>query len=131
MAAELTEEQQKLLLGTNLADVVTLMADGSPQVTPVWIDYADGFVMFNTAEGRVKPRNLRRDPRIALSVVDRANPFAWVAIRGRVVEIKAEGAYDHINKLSHKYTGRDYPRREGEVRLIVKIEPEHISGGSR
>ncbi len=129
MPLELPPAAMKLLTEPNLAHFVTLMRDGSPQVTPVWVDYEDGHVLINTAEGRTKPRNLRRDPRVALSIVDRENGYSYVQIRGRVVDISREGGYEHINKLSHKYTGRDYPHREGEVRIIVKVAPEHFSGG--
>jgi PPOX class probable F420-dependent enzyme len=105
------------------------MPDGSPQVTVVWIDIEGDRILFNTAEGRVKPHNLRRDPRVAISIVDSNNPYAAAWVRGRAVEITADGADAHIDKLSRKYLGRDtYPnRRAGETRLIVVIEPDHVS----
>jgi PPOX class probable F420-dependent enzyme len=125
--AELPEGVRKLLDEPNIAHFVTLMPNGSPQVTPLWIDHDGTHVLINTAEGRQKPRNLARDPRVAISVVDRNNVYRYAQIRGRVVETTHEGAYEHICKLSQKYTGNaDYPRREGEQRMIVKVLPEHV-----
>lgn len=129
MAVALSNGVRKLLESPNFAHLATIMPDGSPQVTPVWVDYDGEHVLINTAEGRQKPRNLRSDPRVALSVVDQGNAYAWVAIRGRVVELTHENADEHIDRLSKKYLGRDsYPaRKAGEQRVIVKIEPEHVA----
>lgn len=129
MAVSLSNGVRKLLESPNFAHLATVMPDGSPQVTPVWVDYDGEHVLINTAEGRQKPRNLRSDPRVALSVVDQGNAYAWVAIRGRVVELTHENADEHIDRLSKKYLGRDsYPaRKAGEQRVIVKIEPEHVA----
>ena len=126
----LTSEQRKLIEAKNLAHFVTLMKNGSPQVTPVWIDCDDTHILVNTAEGRQKPLNLARDPRVALSIVDGEDPYRYVQIRGRVVEVTREGAFEHISKLARKYRGDDfvYPERPGEVRIIIKIEPQHVSG---
>ena len=125
--AKLPEGVQKLLSEPNLAHFVTLMKNGSPQVTPLWVDHDGEHVLINTAEGRQKPLNLQRDPRVALSVVDRNHTQRYAQIRGKVVDVTREGAFEHICKLSEKYSGNpNYPRREGEVRLIVKILPEHI-----
>ncbi len=128
MAASLPEKARALLEGQNFAHLATLMPDGSPQVTAVWVDYDGQHVLVNTAEGRTKPRNLRRDPRVAIEVVNQQNPYEMVAIRGRVVEMTHEGADAHIDSLAKKYMGQDtYPfRQPGEVRVIVKIEPEHV-----
>ena len=127
---QLTPEQRALVEGKNLAHSVTLMKDGSPQVTPVWVHCDDEYIIVNTAEGRQKPLNLRRDPRVALSIADSEDPYKYIQIRGRVAEVTTEGAYDVINMLSHKYRGpaEDYPKRPGEVRVTVKIVPEHVSG---
>ena len=127
---QLTPEQRALVEGKNLAHFVTLMKDGSPQVTPVWVHCDDEYIIVNTAEGRQKPLNLRRDPRVALSIADSEDPYKYIQIRGRVAEVTTEGAYDVINMLSHKYRGpaEDYPTRPGEVRVTVKIVPEHVSG---
>ena len=127
--AELTPEVKELLDEPNLAHFVTLMKNGSPQVTPVWVTHDGSHVLINTAEGRQKPRNLRRDPRVALSVVDRNSSQRYVQIRGRVVEtVGGEPAWQSIEELSAKYSGNSsYPRRPGEERIIVKILPEHVS----
>jgi len=126
---ELTDSAKSLIEGKNLVHFVTLMPDGSPQVTPLWVDHDGTHVLVNTAEGRQKPRNLARDSRVALSIVDSNNPYQYVQIRGKVVEVTTDGAFEHICKLSEKYTGSaDYPKRPGETRLIVRIAPEHISG---
>ncbi len=109
--------------------LATLMPDGSPQVTPVWIDFDGTHVLVNSARGRQKDVNVRRDPRVAIEVSDPNNPYRYVQIRGRVVEITEEGADEHIDRLAKKYRGLDrYPyRRPGEVRVIYKILPERVS----
>ena len=125
---ELPEDVQRFLDEPHLAEFVTLMKDGSPQVTPVWVDHDGTHVLINTAEGRQKPRNLHRDPRVAVCVVDSSHGQRYVQIRGRVVEmVGGEEAWRHIDKLSQKYGGRSYPRREGAERILVKIEPRHVS----
>ncbi len=107
----------------------TLMKDGSPQVTPVWVDYDGKHVRFNSAKGRVKDKNVRRDPRVSISLQDPANPYRYLEIRGRVVEITEKSADDHINKLSQKYLGKPVYlyRQPGEVRVTYKIEPQKVS----
>ncbi len=128
MPATLSEGVKKLFLEPNFAHLATLMADGSPQVTPVWVDLEDGRILVNTAEGRAKPRNVRRDPRVAISITKQDNPYASAFIRGRVVEMRHEGADELIDKLAKKYLGQDrYPwRQPGEQRVIMVIEPEHV-----
>ena len=120
----------KLFQGKNFAFVSTLMNDGSPQVTPTWVDIEDGIIMVNTAEGRLKHKNISRDPRIAICVVDQNNPYHMVTVRGRVVEQTNEGADEHIDKLARKYLGVDkYPGQKdypGQKRVIVKIKPERV-----
>src|SRR3990172_8590369 len=108
------------------AHLATLMPDGSPQVTPVWVDYQDGFVLVNSARGRQKDRNMRRDARVAIAILDPDNPYRYLQVRGRVVEITEVGADAHIDKMALKYLGREkYPnRRPGEIRVIYKILPE-------
>jgi len=110
--------------------LATLMPDGSPQVTPVWVDFDGTHVLVNSARGRQKDRNMRRDPRVAIEIQDPDDPYRYVQIRGRVVEITEEGADPHIDKLAKKYRGLDrYPHRApGEVRVLYKILPEHVSG---
>jgi PPOX class probable F420-dependent enzyme len=127
--ASIPEPAKKLLSGTNFAHIATLMSDGSPQVTPVWIDHDGDTIIFNTAEGRLKHKNLERDGRVALSVIDQENPYAALIVRGRVKRITREGADEHIDALAKRYMGVDtYPlRAPGEVRVIVEIEPEKVA----
>ena len=117
-----------LLKGKNLVFIATLMKDGSPQLSPVWADYEDGFVMVNTAEGRIKHKNVLNDTRVAISVVANENPLDMTTIRGKVVEILSDYDYVHINKLTKKYMGMEnYPfRREGEKRIVFKIKPDKV-----
>ena len=109
--------------------MATLMKDGSPQVTPVWVDREGDHLVINSAAGRVKDRNLKRDGRIALSISDPSNPYRALNVRGKVVEITTEGAEEHIDKLAKKYMGVDkYPyRTENEVRVRYVIAPEKVS----
>ena len=111
------------------ANLATLMPDGSPQVTPVWIDYDGSHILVNSAQGRQKDLNLKRDGRVALSILDPDDPYRYLQVRGKVIEITLEGADAHIDKMAYKYLGKDkYPyRREGEVRVLYKIYPEHVS----
>ena len=110
------------------AHLVTLMPDGSPQVTPVWVDLDGNTVIVNTAKGRLKDRNMKRDPRVALAVSDPANPYRYVQVRGRVSEISENGGDAHIDKMAKKYLNQDsYPYRQpGEVRVVYRITPEHV-----
>ncbi len=110
------------------AHLATVGRDGTPQVTPVWVDFDGTHIRFNTARGRVKERNLQRNPRVALAVQDPDNPYRYVQVRGRVAEMTEQGADAHIDALAKKYIGQDrYPwRRPGEVRLTVKILPERV-----
>jgi PPOX class probable F420-dependent enzyme len=129
MSQTIPEKYQDLLEKPAFGNLGTLMKDGSPQVTPVWVDYDGKYVRVNSAKGRVKDKNMRRDPRVSISLQDPANPYRHLEIRGRVVEITEKGADDHINKLSKKYLGNPvYPGRQpGEVRVTYKIEPEKAS----
>ena len=109
------------------ANLATLMPDGSPQVTPVWVDYDGTYLLVNTARGRQKDRNMQRDPRVALSIMDPDDPYRYLQIRGTVAESTTEGGDDHIDKMAYKYLGKNrYPnRRPGEVRVIYKILPDN------
>ena len=129
MADATLEKYSDLFKKKAFANLGTLMKDGSPQVTPVWCDFDGKHVRVNSARGRVKDHNIRRDPRVALSIVDPENPYRYIEIRGKVVEVTEEGADDHINSLSNKYLGNPvYPYRQpGEVRVLYKIEPEKFS----
>jgi PPOX class probable F420-dependent enzyme len=108
--------------------LATLMPDGSPHVSPVWVDYDGRYLVINSAKGRVKDRNMRRDPRVGIDLLDPDNPYRHLSIRGRVTEITENGADEQIDKLTKKYLGQDrYPNRgSGEVRVIYKIEPQSV-----
>jgi PPOX class probable F420-dependent enzyme len=125
---QITEPVSKLLQDKNFAFLSTLMSDGSPQVTPTWIDVEDDVVLINTAEGRIKHKNISKDPRVAISIVDRNNPYNMVTIRGKVIEQTNQDADEHIDKLAKKYLGVDrYPGRSpNEKRIILKVKPETI-----
>lgn len=124
----MTEEQKEFFKKPNFGHLATLLPDGSPQLTPVWIDVDDRHIVINTAAGRRKVRNVQRDPRVCVEVVDQDNPYSMLSVQGRVVEITREGADDHIDSLAKKYLGQDkYPfARPGEQRLILKIQPEKV-----
>src|SRR3954470_21129906 len=109
--------------------LATVMPDGTPQVTPVWCDFDGTHVRFNSAKGRVKDKNIRRNPNVAITLQDPENPYRYVAIRGKVEEITEKGAEDHINALTKKYINQDkYPYSgPGEVRVVYKIRPESVS----
>jgi PPOX class probable F420-dependent enzyme len=111
------------------ANLATVMPDGSPQVTPVWVDYANGLIRVNTAKGRTKARNMTTGARVALAILDPDNPYRHLAVRGRVKRMTEQGADAHIDFLAKKYLGQDkYPyRRTGEVRQIYEIEPLHTN----
>jgi PPOX class probable F420-dependent enzyme len=101
----------------------TLMPDGSPQTTPVWVDYQDGQIWVNSALGRQKDKNVRRDPRVAVAIIDPDNPYRYVEVRGKVKEVTENGADEHIDRMAKKYLGQDkYPYRQpGEKRVLYKI----------
>jgi PPOX class probable F420-dependent enzyme len=122
----------KLFEGKNFAFLATLMKDGTPHVTPTWadIDKSNNTILINTAKGRVKHRNISRDPRVGISVIDSSNPYHMVSIRGKVIEqINGKEADEHIDKLAKKYLGKDkYPgRASGEERLLLRIKPQHVA----
>ncbi len=129
MAGPLPEKYRDLFGKRAFGNLATLMPDGRPQVTPVWVDFDGAHVTFNSARGRQKDRNVRRDPRVAISVVDPDDPYRYLEIRGRVVEITEEGAEAQIDRLAKKYLGVDkYPYRQpGEVRVTYKVKPEHTT----
>lgn len=123
------ENYRDLFQKPAFASLTTLMPDGSPQVTPVWCDIDGDEVLFNTARGRQKDRNLRRDPRVALAIIDPDNPYRYLQLRGRVTDITEQGADAHIDKLARKYMGVDqYPfRTPEEQRVIYRIHVEHTN----
>ena len=122
------QKAENLFKDKNLVFIATIMKDGSPQLSPVWADYEDGYIFVNTAEGRLKHKNVLRDPRIAISVTSQNNPLDMTTVRGQVVEIIPDYDYVHINKLTKKYMGvENYPfRQEGEKRIVLKIKPEKV-----
>lgn len=128
MSQTLSASARALLARPVLASLATIAADGSPQITPLWIDVEGDDLVVNTSQGRAKARNMERNPKVAVCVVDPDDPFNVVAVHGTVTEITTEGADDHIDALAKKYMGVDaYPmRQEGEVRVKVKIHPEKI-----
>jgi PPOX class probable F420-dependent enzyme len=112
------------------AHIATLNPDGTPQVTPVWIDYVNGKVLVNSARGRVKVRNMKPGSPVAISIIDPDNPYRYVQIRGKVSRVTEEGASAHIDKMAKKYLGKDkYPfAKPGEVRVLFEIEPTAVGG---
>ncbi|MEV6376977.1 PPOX class F420-dependent oxidoreductase [Micromonospora musae] len=122
--AILTDDDLALLAEPQLAHVATIEEDGSPHVTPVWIDSDGEHILFNTIRGRTKYENLRRNPQVAISVADRANDFRTLWIKGRA-ELVTEGAEEHLDRLARKYLGQEsYPfRQPGEQRVIIRVTP--------
>ena len=129
MAITLNDAQKKYLADKNFGHVATLNKDGSPQVSPVWVEYDGKHVIVNSEEKRLKVRNLKRDPRVSISIQNGENPYEYIEIRGKVVEITAEGGFEGIDRLAKKYMGADkYPFNKPEdVRVILKIAPEHVA----
>ncbi len=130
MATKLNEKQIKFLTDKNFAHIGTINKDGSPQVSPVWVEYDGKNVVINSEDNRLKVRNLKRDARISVSVQDAQNPYTYIEIRGKVVEITPNGGDEGIDRLAKKYMGVDkYPmNKPGDVRVQIKIEPEHVTG---
>ena len=118
----------QLFSANNLVFIATVMKDGSPQVSPVWANFEDGYVLINTAEGRIKYKNVLRDPRVAVSVVSKDNPLDMTTIRGVVTELIPDYDYFHADKLTQQYMNRPhYPfKRDDEKRVILKIKPDKV-----
>jgi PPOX class probable F420-dependent enzyme len=129
MPDTLSKKARELISRPVLASLATLNPDGSPQVTPLWIDLAGDDVVFNTAQGRIKTRNFERDHRVAVSVIDPDDQYNVVAFRGTVIDVTTDGADDHIDAMAKKYLGVDtYPnRREEETRIRVIVRTDHIA----
>ena len=127
--AAIPDEAKHLFENKDFAHIATLNADGSPQNSAVWIGLDGDLVTFNTAEGRLKTKNVARDGRVAISIVNQENPYENLIIQGKVVEMAHDGADDDIDALAKRYLDADsYPfRQDGEVRTIVKIEPEKVN----
>lgn len=122
------EKAIKLFQQKNIVFIATLMSDGAPQLSPVWANYDSGYILVNTAEGRIKHKNILRDTRVAISVVSHDNPLDMTAIQGTVVEIIPDYDYAHADKLTQQYMGqKHYPfKRENEKRIILKIKPNRV-----
>jgi PPOX class probable F420-dependent enzyme len=118
----------RLFSEKNLVFIATIMKDGSPQVSPVWANCEDGHILINTAEGRIKHKNVLRDPRVAVSVTSINNPLDMTTIRGAVVELIPDYEYKHADKLTQQYMGKEhYPfKRDGEKRIVLKIKPSKV-----
>ena len=129
MAAKIPEKYSDLFNKKAFGSLGTLMPDGSPQVTPVWVDRDGDAILVNTAKGRQKDKNIKRDPRVSVTLIDPDNPYRYLEIRGRVVETTEKGAKDHIDKMAKKYLGVDkYPYAQpGEVRMLLRIQAERVS----
>ena len=127
--AAIPDEAKHLFENKDFAHVATLNSDGSPQVSAIWIGMDGDLVTFNTAEGRLKTNNLARDGRVAFSITNSENPYENLIVQGKVVEIAHDGADADIDALATRYLDADsYPfRQDGEVRTIVKIEPEKVN----
>jgi len=116
-------EMIEIIDGRNFAYLATTLADGSPHVSPVWIDRDGDLLLVNTVPGRMKQRNVSRDPRVAISLMQMKNPYRHLLIKGRVIEQTQQGALNHIDRLARKYLGKDYPWKDRN-RIILRIRPE-------
>jgi PPOX class probable F420-dependent enzyme len=129
VTAELNDDDRALLRGKNFAHFVTLGPDGAPHVAPIWIDVDDdGLILVNTAVGRRKDRNVRADPRVALSISPQDDPYSWLSVRGTVTAIEpGDEALAHIGALSRRYDGKDWTPVQGQTRVIYRIRPETVA----
>ena len=129
MAERIPEDALDLFEKPALAHLATVMPDGSPHVTPVWVDYDGTHILITTVRGRRKEHNMRQRPQVGLTIVDPANPWHWLSIRGRVVAATEDGANDHLKKLSKKYIGTADTAafaRPGQVWVLYKIKPDRV-----
>jgi PPOX class probable F420-dependent enzyme len=126
--ARIPQKFNALLSSKSLAHIATIMTDGSPQVTPVWFDYDGEYIRINTAVGRLKDRNVRRDPRVAVSITDIDEPETALCVRGTVIEITEDPDLIHMNALTRKYRGDEWQRVPGQVRVVYKIRADTIAG---
>jgi PPOX class probable F420-dependent enzyme len=106
--------------------LATIMADGSPQVTPIWFNADENYILINTNEGRIKDKNMKARPIVAMVIQDPADPYRYIQIRGEVAGYVTQGADEHISALSMKYDGKPWKYREGQKRIIFKIKPTKI-----
>lgn len=128
LSASIDSRAGRLLDGPNMATVATIDRSGQPRIQPVWIDRDGETIRINTQQGRTWPKRLRHEPRIAISIMNAEAAWEYIEIVGHVVEETTEGAKEHLDGLSHTYTGGDYPNHfEGEIRVIVKVAPDRIN----
>ncbi len=128
--AKLTEKARKMLEGKNFVYLATVNPNGTPQVTPTWVDTDGNHVLINTALGRVKHRNMKKNPHVAMAITDQANPYNLIVIQGKVVDhVTGQVAEDHIDKMAKKYRGQEKyaNRKAGEHRVLVKIQPIRVT----
>jgi PPOX class probable F420-dependent enzyme len=125
---KLTGKAKKIIDGKNFASVATLMPDGSPQVAPVWVDREGDLIILNATRSRQRTKNLKRDPRVAISIYEQDNPYSNISIRGKAIEITEKRADEHIDKMNLKYHGTpNYPWKDPkDPRVLIKIEPIRI-----
>ena len=130
MAVKLTEGQKQLINAKNFGHIATLNKDGSPQVSPVWIDLDGEHLIVNSEARRLKVRNIKRDPRVSVSIQNASNPYQYIEIRGKAVDVTEKGGFEGIDKLAKKYMGVDkYPNNlPDDKRVVIKIEPQHVAG---
>jgi PPOX class probable F420-dependent enzyme len=126
---DIPDKFRDLMTKKAFANIATVMADGSPQVTPVWFDYTNGKIRVNTAKGRVKARTMTQGAKVALAIMDQDNAYRYVQVRGTVARATEEGADQHIDSLAQRYLGKaTYPfRQPGEVRVTIEITPESVN----
>jgi PPOX class probable F420-dependent enzyme len=127
---KLDDDAKRILEGKNFIFLATVNPDGTPQVTPTWVDTDGHYVFINTAVGRVKHRNIKKNPQVALAITEQGNPYKLVMMRGKVIEqLTGPVAENHIDKMAKKYMGHEkyQNRRPGEKRVLLKIEPHHVS----
>jgi PPOX class probable F420-dependent enzyme len=122
----LSDDVKRLLDSPNFAHLATLMPDGSPQIAPVWVGREGDHILVATGEGSLKARNTRRDPRIALSLVDFVNPYEEIQIRGRIVERRPDGDLTIMDRIAHTYTGAPFPRRDPAGRIVLVVEADRV-----
>jgi PPOX class probable F420-dependent enzyme len=133
MASIIPDEFRDLFEKKAFGHLATVMKNGTPQVTPVWCDYDGTYVRINSAKGRLKDKNMRRNPHVAISIQDPENPYRYITVRGDIVEVDEKDADSHIDSLAKKYMNEEkYPyRAPGEVRVTYKIRPDRILAWSR
>lgn len=126
--AAIPEEYHDLFEKPTIAHFASLLPDGTPHVVPVWVGYDGEHLLVNTTADRRKTKNVRRDPHVAVSMVDPDNPYRYLGVRGEVVEVTEEGAVEHINELARRYMGQEYPNLDEEAspRVLVRVRPDHV-----